>query len=88
MMVFPNYPGTVLKNGSKGSDVQLMQASMNTIFGKYPLYDLLNDDGIFGDATEGAVKEIQSTVNINANGVIGQKTWDSILAIANLITMV
>lgn len=55
---------TLLKKGSKGEDVKTLQRALNC----YP-------DGIFGDITEEAVKKFQSEHELNADGIVGAKTW-------------
>lgn len=54
----------VLKKGSKGEDVKLLQKFLN-----------LYQDGIFGKLTEEAVKEFQKENGLIPDGVVGQKTW-------------
>ena len=59
-----------LKKGSKGQEVKDLQEALNTLgfaSGKV--------DGIFGAATERAVKEFQSSVGIDADGIVGPITW-------------
>lgn len=60
---------TTLKNGSKGSDVITLQNSLNE-----KGYNLVAD-GIFGLNTENAVKAFQKTNGLDADGIVGPKTW-------------
>ena len=60
----PVYPGTLLKNGSKGVNVKLIQKALK-----------VSVDGIFGAKTESAVKTFQKKNNLVADGLIGSKTW-------------
>lgn len=55
---------TTVKNGSKGSDVKLLQEKLG-----------LKADGIFGPATEKAVKEFQKKNGLTADGIVGKNTW-------------
>lgn len=54
----------VLKLGSKGLDVIVLQKKLN-----------LKQDGIFGPLTEEAVKEFQSNNNLKPDGIVGPNTW-------------
>ena len=58
------YPG-ILKNGSKGKNVERIQKVLK-----------LKVDGIFGDDTEKAVKSYQKQNNLNADGIVGKSTWN------------
>lgn len=64
----------VLKYGSRGDDVKLLQSKLHCI-----------EDGIFGKITEEAVKNFQKEHNLVVDGIVGQKTWDA-LEILNLKT--
>lgn len=68
----------VLRNGSKGDTVRAMQI-MLLGYG----YDLgiWKDDGEFGSATEKAVREFQTEKDLEADGVVGVKTWGKLLGI-------
>lgn len=57
----------VLKKGSRGNDVKTLQRLLH-----------LYDDGIFGTLTEEAVKEFQEAHGLVADGIVGQKTWESL----------
>ena len=56
----------LLKNGSRGSDVKLLQEFLN-----------LDADGIFGKGTEAAVKAFQQTNGLTVDGIVGTSTWDT-----------
>lgn len=60
-----------LKRGSKGRRVRNLQAGLNRAF---PAYSSLAVDGIFGRATERAVKEFQRRSGLTADGIVGPKT--------------
>lgn len=76
----PVYPGYVLKNGSSGSSVAIMQSYLNAIRrGMYPSMGHLAVDGKFGSATESTVIQYQKLSGLKADGMIGQITWDSIV---------
>ena len=57
----------LLKNGSKGEDVKLLQEKLG-----------LKIDGDFGPGTEAKVKAWQTTNGIVADGIVGDETWAKI----------
>lgn len=57
----------LLKKGSRGDDVKAVQRALHC----YP-------DGIFGDLTTEAVVEWQKAHNLDPDGIVGRKTWDSL----------
>lgn len=74
----PPYPGTLLRVGSRGAAVQLMQEGLNSISIYYPVIPQIATDGIFGNATRQAVVTFQQLMGISADGIIGQQTWELI----------
>lgn len=74
--VVTSYPGTPLRNGSRGLDVQVIQAYLDRIRKNYPAIPAITDQaGMFGSSTEAAVKKFQSIFNLAADGVVGKSTW-------------
>lgn len=61
------YPGKVVKVGSKGKDVERIQRAVGL-----PEKQV---DGIFGKATETAVKAYQKRKGLEDDGQVGAKTW-------------
>ena len=60
-----------LQKGSSGDEVKKWQEYLNTKgYG-------LTVDGIFGDKTDAATKQYQSSVGLGADGIVGVKTWGS-----------
>ena len=59
---------TTLKIGTKGEEVKRLQRLLH-----------LAADGIFGPATEAAVKEYQNTHGLVADGIVGDKTWEALM---------
>ena len=59
----------LLKKGSRGNDVKTLQRILH-----------LYEDGIFGAMTEEAVKEYQRQNGLIADGIVGDKTWATMLA--------
>ena len=71
-----SYPGTPLRLGSAGSDVVVVQASLNQIAQNYPAIPTVSPvDGIFGPQTERSVKEFQRIFNLTPDGIVGKATW-------------
>lgn len=64
-------PNTILRRGSAGPAVQLLQRALNT---QYPAYSHLAVDGQFGPATEGVVREFQSRDHLAVDGIAGPIT--------------
>lgn len=65
------YP--VLKSGSKGVYVLILQDALNAL--GYPTYGL---DGIFGENTKKALQDFQKSNNLSADGVCGCSSWRKI----------
>ena len=53
-----------IKKGSRGADVVTLQTKLG-----------ITADGIFGNATETAVKAFQTAHGLVADGIVGAKTW-------------
>ena len=64
---------TTIRNGSTGSDVKTLQISLNEVYG----YRLVVD-GIFGNKTEGLVKQYQQDYGLVVDGIVGPATWKSL----------
>lgn len=56
----------ILKNGSKGKEVILLQQFLG-----------IEDDGIFGNGTEKAVKKWQKENGLVDDGIVGPATWNA-----------
>ncbi len=77
-----SYPGTALRTGSTGLDVQTIQVYLNRIRRNYPAIPAITDEaGVFGDSTRAAVTRFQSIFNLAADGVVGKSTWYKISSI-------
>jgi len=63
--LFPSYPGTLLRRGSRGVWVKRVQWQLGG----------LAVDGIFGPKTEAAVKAFQKKAGIAIDGIVGPVTW-------------
>ncbi len=84
--VYESYPGTPLREGSSGANVQRMQNYLNRIRVNYPLIpEIKNPNGFFGSDTTTAVKVFQETFSLIADGIIGKGTWYKISSIYTAI---
>ena len=62
-----------LKRGSLSNYVLIAQDDLNTLG-----YTTGGLDGIFGSATENAVRRYQRAVGLTADGIVGCNTWRSL----------
>lgn len=70
-----SWPGYNLQQGSSGEKVRQMQQQLNVISDAYPLIPKIAVDGIFGPATEEAVKTFQRIFKLTPDGIVGFNTW-------------
>ncbi len=70
-----SWPGSDLTVGSRGQKVLQMQEQLNRIAQAYPAMPVIAQDGIFGPATEEAVRTFQSIFGLPATGVVDYPTW-------------
>ena len=74
--VLSSYPGTALRIGSAGLDVQTIQTYLERIRKNYPAIPAITDAaGVFGQSTYTAVRKFQSIFNLSTDGVVGKATW-------------
>ena len=64
-----------LRKGDKGADVKDLQKKLLALGYTLPKYGA---DGDFGKETEAAVKAFQQDNGLQADGVVGQKTWEAL----------
>ena len=77
--VNPPFPGTLLKLGSSGNNVSLMQRYLNVLGQRYTVIPQQSVDGIFGNNMQRAVIAFQQLFGLTADGIIGRITWDKIV---------
>ena len=70
-----SWPGYTLEEGSSGEKVRQMQEQLNVIAGAYPALPKITADGIYGPATERAVREFQSVFGLPVTGKVDYSTW-------------
>ena len=64
------YPGIVLRQGSSGGTVRLVQQKLNALGEK------LSTDGKYGASTAAAVERYQRRNGLTADGAVGKATWE------------
>ena len=71
----PSYPGVELSLGIEGNEVKSLQRYLNRISRNYPAIPKIPEiDGIFGVATENAVKKFQEIFGLEETGVVNLST--------------
>ncbi|MBQ4550046.1 MAG: peptidoglycan-binding protein [Oscillospiraceae bacterium] len=71
-----SYPGTPIRQGSRGPYVTVIQTELNRISRNYPAIPRIPEvDGIFGPRTEAAVRKFQEVFGLDVDGVVGKSTW-------------
>lgn len=85
--ILSSYPGTPLRAGSTGLDVQTIQTYLNRIRQNYPAIPAITDEeGVFGDSTRAAVTKFQSIFNLAPDGIVGKSTWYKISSLYTAVT--
>ena len=85
--VTSSYPGTALRAGSRGLDVETIQTYLNRIRRNYPAIPAITDDtGSFGNSTQAAVTQFQRIFNLSPDGIVGKATWYKISSIYTAVT--
>ena len=75
------YPGTVLRIGSQGDYVRLLQQYLTFISETYPSIPAVPDTGVFGNQTQAAVRAFQEQFGLTVSGLVGPITWDAIASL-------
>lgn len=70
-----SWPGESLQNGSSGEAVRTIQEQLNRISRNYPAVPKIAADGIYGPATEEAVRTFQKIFRLPQTGVVDYRTW-------------
>ncbi len=85
--VLSSYPGTALKTGSTGLDVQTIQTYLERIRRNYPAIPAITDEaGVFGESTRAAVAKFQSIFNLPSDGIVGKSTWNKLSYLYTSVT--
>lgn len=85
--VLASYPGSPLRTGSAGLNVETIQTYLNRIRRNYPAIPTITDPaGTFGDSTKAAVTKFQSIFNLVPDGIVGKATWYKISSLYTAVT--
>ncbi len=85
--ILSSYPGTALRTGSTGLDVQTIQTYLERIRRNYPAIPKITDEaGVFGDSTRAAVAKFQSIFSLTPDGVVGKSTWNKLSYLYTSVT--
>lgn len=68
-------PGSTLRTGSTGPDVITLQYLLDFISEYYPEIPAPVQDGIFGSGTKQSVIAFQKAMQLDADGIVGSRTW-------------
>ncbi|MEY8375096.1 LysM peptidoglycan-binding domain-containing protein [Lachnospiraceae bacterium 56-18] len=68
-------PGSTLRTGSTGPDVITLQYLLDLISEYYPEIPAPVQDGIFGSGTKQSVIAFQKAMQLDADGIVGSRTW-------------
>lgn len=72
------YPGTPLRYGSEGEDVETLQTYLNGVANVYRSIPKVTVDGIFGQATAQSVRVFQGLFGLPVTGIVGATTWNTL----------
>ena len=73
----PPFPGEVLKLGSEGENVRILQEFINATSSVYPDVPPVTVTGVFDEETQSAVYAAQSLFDYPITGVVGPVLWDT-----------
>ena len=74
------YPGSPVSRGARGDTVYYIQGLINVIAKLNSAIPTLERDGIFGAATQAAVRAFQTEYGLTADGIVGPLTWEKLNA--------
>ena len=72
-------PGSFLTTGATGNAVELIQRYLQRISRSDSRVPFVSVDGVYGEATAAAVREIQRQFGLTQTGAVGPLTWDAIV---------
>lgn len=70
----------VLKKGSAALTGPTVVEHLQLMLNQRGGYPKLNQDGVFGSATEASVRNYQQNENLAVDGIVGKQTWTSLLS--------
>lgn len=74
----PPYWGKLLRSGSRGPDVALVQTWLNAARRRWTAIRPVLVDGRYGSGTATAVKTFQMVAGLHSDGEVGPETWDGL----------
>ena len=80
------YPGAPLRPGDSGRQVANMQTRLNNVHPVYTAINYQSADGKYGTNMTNAVRRFQGQFGLTTDGIIGQQTWDKIVAVSKGVT--
>lgn len=80
------YPGSPLRNGSRGDSVRKIQFWLRIVASNYSSITAPTVDGVFGAGTEASVRAFQREFGLTADGVVGSATWQKMYEIYGDVT--
>ena len=80
-----SFNGQTLSLGSQGEDVRTIQDQLNAVSNNFPAIGKLRVDGVYGPATELAVRTFQQVFHLPQTGTVDFATW---YAISNIYVAV
>ena len=79
------FPG-ILRRGSYGPEVLVVQAMLNRISQDYPaIPKIWPPVAVFDANTEAAVRKFQQVFNLTADGIVGKATWYKMISLYNAV---
>lgn len=85
--VVTSYPGTALRVGSTGLNVETIQKWMGRVRQNYPAIPVITDEtGTFGDSTREAVIKFQRIFGLSPDGIVGKSTWFKLSSLYTAVT--
>lgn len=86
IMPFPDSAYSICK-GEQSNTVYILQAMLNTIAEFYENVDSIPVDGIYGDSTAAAIKNMQTVTGEECTGNVDYKTWNKLARLYNFHAM-
>ena len=82
---FPSHPTNyVIKRGEHSFLVAVLQYMLNEIGVIYNVFDAIEINGEYDEATENAIRSFQTINSLSPTGEVDRKTWNSLARIYNL----
>ena len=82
---FPSHPANyTIKRGENSFLVAVLQYMLNEIGVIYNVFDAIEINGEYDEATENAIRSFQAINSLSPTGEVDRKTWNSLARIYNL----